>query len=84
MCPVEFKKRSSVADTLIHVDESLNIPEREKLVQSLREMPGVFSPGFNPHNEHLLIVAFDPEETKSTMLLRNVKSHGYHAELIGL
>jgi hypothetical protein len=74
----------SVADTLIHVDENLDAMDREKIVESIRKIPGVISPKFNPGKEHMLLVAFDPEGTKSIDLLDNVKNLGYHAELVGL
>lgn len=84
MNPDILRKKRSLADTLIHVDENLNGSEKENLVSSLKGMPGVISSGFNSHNDHLLIVAFDPEETRSMALLNDVKRNGYHAELIGL
>lgn len=74
----------SVADTMIHVDEALNVSERERIVDTIRKIPGVIAPRFNAGKDHMLFVAFDPEGTKSTDLLENVKRLGYHAELIGL
>lgn len=74
----------NLADTLIHVDEMLDISEKENIVNDLRGMPGVISSRFNPGKDHLLLVAFDPSETTSRDLLRNVQRHGFHAESIGL
>jgi hypothetical protein len=74
----------SVADVLIHVDENLDSSQKEDIIHTMREIPGVISPRFNPGKEHMLLVAFNPAETKSTDLLTDVRSHGVHAELIGL
>jgi hypothetical protein len=74
----------SVADTLLHVDEDLDLSARERIVENIRNIPGVISPRFNPGKEHLLLVAFDPSEIQSRGLLENIRNQGYHAELIGL
>ncbi len=74
----------SLADTLIHIDETLDARARHAIERELREMPGVISSHFNPEKQHMLLVAFDPEDIRSSDLLQRVRSHGYHAELIGL
>jgi hypothetical protein len=74
----------SVADTLIHIDETLDAKARDAIETELREVPGVISSHFNPEKEHMLLVAFDPADIRSYDLLRRVRNHGYHAELIGL
>lgn len=74
----------SLADTMIHVDENLDLSQREKLVEDIRKIPGVISPRFNPGKDHVLFVAFDPAETHTIDLLETVRQQGYHAELIGL
>jgi len=77
-------KTMNVADTLIHVDEDLDSTAREKIEERMRDLVGVIATRFNPGKEHMLSVAFDPEEIHETDLLDNVKKLGYHAELIGL
>jgi hypothetical protein len=74
----------NVADTLIHIDENLDDVAQERIVQRMREIPGVLAPRFNKNKEHMLLIAFDPEGTQSINLLENVKKLGYHAELVGL
>ncbi len=74
----------NLADTLIHIDENLDGSSQERIIESMRGIPGVISPRFNQNKEHMLLVAFDPMGTHSTDLLENVKKLGYHAELIGL
>ncbi len=77
-------KTMNVADTLIHVDEELDVSAREKIAESVRNLPGVIATRFNPGKEHMLSVAFDPEGTHEIDLLESVRKLGYHAELIGL
>jgi len=77
-------KTMNVADTLIHVDEDLDISAREKIEESMRDLPGVIATRFNSGKEHMLSVAFDPEGTHEIDLLKSVRKLGYHAELIGL
>ncbi len=74
----------SIADTLIHIDETLDAGTREAIEAELRDVPGVISSHFSPDKEHMLLVAFDPEDVRSSDLLRRVRNHGYHAALIGL
>lgn len=77
-------KTINIADTIIHVDEDLDVSEREKIAESVRNLPGVIASRFNPGKEHLLSVAFDPEGSHEIDLLENVRKLGYHAELMGL
>jgi hypothetical protein len=71
----------NISDILIHVNESLNIQQRQSLEEAMREVEGVVAPRFNV--EHLLLVAFNPAITSPSTLLSKVKSFGYQAQLIG-
>jgi len=74
----------NIADTLIHVEETLGLKERETLAESIREIPGVIAPRFNQGQDHLLLVAFDPAGIQSNDLLNSVRNKGYHAQLVAL
>lgn len=73
----------NISDILIHVNESLNIQQRQSLEEAMREVEGVIAPRFNDGVEHLLLVAFNPATTNPSTLLSKVKSFGYQAQLIG-
>lgn len=73
----------NIIDVMIHLDESLSEEKRSSLVNSMRQIDGVISPGFNTGKEHLLIVAFNPEKTNQTVLLEKARAAGYTAQLVG-
>lgn len=74
----------SISDVVIHVEEAMTPTSRSALECTLREMDGVIAPRFNPKQEHLLVVAFNPHQTRATRLLDAVSKAGYHAHLIGM
>lgn len=73
-----------VADTLIHVNETLGSNEQESLQEELRKLSGVIAPRFNRGSPHLLLVSYNPQEVGSLKLLNRVKANGYHAQLVGM
>ncbi|TAM48075.1 MAG: hypothetical protein EPN55_01030 [Gammaproteobacteria bacterium] len=73
-----------LADLLIHVNETLRASDQASLEEELRKVEGVVAPRFSSETPHLLLVAYDPEETDSHNLLSRVKDSGYHAQLIGM
>lgn len=73
----------NISDVMIHINESLNNEQRSSLEQQMREIDGVVSPRFSPNKSHLLLIAFVPEKTSSTVLLNKARSAGYTAQLIG-
>ena len=74
----------NVVDVLIHVNESLDNQQRVQLEQTMRDLDGVIAPRFNPEHPHLMLVAFNPQHVQSKVLLQQVESVGYHAQLIGV
>lgn len=72
-----------ISDVLIHIDQALSAGEKHALEERLRTIPGVIAPRFNPGRDHLLLVAFDPAQIKTSAMLDSVRAGGYRAQLIG-
>lgn len=73
----------NISDVMIHIPENLDTEARSVLESRMRDLDGVIAPRFNPGKEHLLVVAFDPDKTRSVDLLSAVKTAGYNAQLVG-
>jgi len=73
----------SISDVMIHIKESLNSQARTSLEEEMRQIDGVVSPHFSPGRDHLLLIAFNPEQTSSATLLARARAAGYTAQLVG-
>jgi len=73
----------NISDVMIHINENLTIEQRSSLEEKMREIDGVVSPRFSPNKNHLMLIAFVPEKTSSTVLLNQARAAGYTAQLIG-
>ncbi len=69
-------------DIMIHVSDNLSQDQKNTVESQLRKIEGVIAPRFN--KEHLLVVYFNQDKTKSSILLNMVQSSGYKAQLVGL
>jgi hypothetical protein len=74
----------ATADIMLHVDESLDEPGRERVKESLRELAGIANVRSTEHTPHLFVVEYDPSAVKSSDILHRVTGAGLHAELVGL
>lgn len=74
----------SIADIMIHINETLNDEARASLEDAMRKVEGVVSPRFNAGKEHLLMVAFDPDKIKAAALLEQTRAAGYTAQLVSM
>ena len=74
----------SIADVLVHIDESLSKEALVKLGEAVRTDECVISAGVPSGNMHLMLVAYNPECTNGKNILLKVKDSGVHAELVGL
>lgn len=73
----------NIADVTIHVDQSLDIERRSRIVETLKEQAGVSDVISKDDRPHLLIVRYDPAVLSSKSILQVVLDSGVHAELIG-
>jgi hypothetical protein len=72
-----------INDVVIHVNETLDMQARRELEDQMREIDGVIAPRFNDRKIHLMIVAYDPDHTRTKELLDVVNRQGYHAQHCG-
>jgi hypothetical protein len=79
----ERSHKMNISDVMIHINESLNVEARTSLEEAMRQIEGVVAPRFSPGKEHLLVVAYNPEETSTAALLEKARAAGYTAQLIG-
>ena len=74
----------SVADVVVHIDESLDSIARGKLENDLREQEGVMNVQFSEKAPHLMVVKFDPDHARCKDILSVVLGDHLHAELVGI
>lgn len=73
-----------MADITIHIDRETAADTRSKIETALRNLNGVISVHMPDEEPHLVVVEYNPEDTKSTHLLTTVRELAGHAEMIGL
>jgi hypothetical protein len=73
-----------LVDVTLHIDESLDERQREKLEEALRAVQGVVSVHLPEDRRHLVVVEYDPAQAKSQDILKRAVGEGIHAELVGL
>jgi len=73
-----------LADVTLHIDEALDVEERQLVGEQLRALDGVVSVHNPDAKPHLTVVEYNPAKLKASQLLETVKGTGVHAELIGL
>lgn len=73
-----------LADITIHLDQAADETGRQRIDEALRKNAAVVSVHFQPGKDHLLVVEYNPAQTKSDDLLSAVQGQGFSAELIGL
>lgn len=74
----------NLADMMIYFDHVVHPEDRAKLEQELRQVAGVIAPRFNPSQDRLLLVSYDPEKTSSYQLLARLHAIGFTGRLVGL
>lgn len=79
----EGNSMTNEADVVIHINEKLDTQHREKLSKNVCNLDGVISADLKDRQPHLMIVGYDPQETKSLNILTGVRNTGMHAQLVG-
>ena len=74
----------NIIDILVHIRTNLNGEDRDNVEQELRQLDGIIAPRFTEHNEHLLVVAYNPAKLNTGGLLEKVTAMGLDARLVGL
>ena len=73
-----------MTDVTLHIDETLEAAELDKLESRLREQDGVISVGRQQNRPHLMVVEYNPKRASGTDILSTVTNGGLHAEIVGL
>jgi hypothetical protein len=74
----------SLADVLVHVDQTLSHDRLASLTSVIAALNGVATAEGHDAKPHLVIVTYDPEKVKSHDILAAVKAQGVNAELVAL
>ena len=75
---------ATLAEVILHIDESTSHDEREKFRDVLLAMDGVMAAGCNDKTPHLMLIEYNPDVINSIEFVNAAKKHGLHAELAGL
>ena len=67
---------------VIHIDEALKGSNREKLAHNICQLAGVISADTKGKQSHLIIVGYNPIETKAVDVIMGVRKAGVNAQLI--
>jgi len=70
-------------DVVIHINEELDVNHRERFSSDVCQLNGVLSADLQDNRPHLMIVAYNPVETRSYDVLSSVRDQGVHAQLVG-
>ncbi len=71
------------AEVVIHINETLDGPQREGLKSAMLDLQGVSDAEFCPSRFHLMLAAYDPQQTSSRAVLDQLLRRGLHAQLVG-
>jgi len=74
----------SLADVLVHVDQTLPHDRLASLTSVIAALNGVTTAEGHDAKPHLVIVTYDPEKVNSQDILATVKAQGVNAELVAL
>ncbi len=72
------------SETLLHIRESLNEEERDELLRWLGNRPEGLHPRVQSGRDHMMFVAYNPEEMCPHDLVAIVSERGLHAEVVDL
>jgi hypothetical protein len=67
---------------MIHINDPLDLSQQQAIELELRVIEGVIAPRFN--KPHLLVISYDSDVTKTSVLLKAVKDKGYQAQVVGM
>lgn len=73
-----------ITDFLVHINESLEEEELSCLENCLRSRPGVVSAGHSASRIHLMMVAYDSDETRMSEIVGHIRKQGVEAQAVGM
>lgn len=70
-------------DIVIHINENMDRQNRVKFSDKVQKIVGVVSASLQDNRPHLMIVGYNPDETKAYEVISGVRKTGIHAQLVG-
>jgi hypothetical protein len=77
------KESKNAVEIVVHVSESLENEQRNKLLSALEKEEGIISAEFCPLRYHLMLVRYDRHHYSSQDVLSAVGAQNLQARLIG-
>lgn len=68
----------SIADMVVHIDQSLPQKQRDEIEAAVRQKACVVSASIHDKTPHLMLVAFNPDCVTSMEILDCVRENGVH------
>jgi hypothetical protein len=79
----QLNRSHAKLDIIVHIDETLDEQNRQRLEHAMLKVTGIQRARFNNKRQHLLIIGYDPDLTSSSKILKLVKQQRLSAQLIG-
>ncbi len=70
-------------DIVIHINETLDNNQRSTFSNKVKNIDGVKSASLQDARPHLMLVAYNPDETKALQILEGVNESGVSAQIVG-
>ena len=71
-------------DFLVHIEESLDESTLEAIEQSILDGKAVAAASHQASNPHIIQVVYDSNATRASDIVDAIRSHGVHAQAVGL
>ena len=71
-------------EILMHIDEDMSAEQQRDFLLNFGNKPGGLEPHLHSEREHLMFVAYDPEELCPHDLVAIAEETGVHAQVIDL
>ena len=69
---------------MIHIDEELDNDRIHDLERQIGDKHGVYSACMHEKTRHLMLVDFNVSEVQPSGIVQSFRSHGLHAQMIGM
>ena len=71
-------------DFLVHIEETLDESALEAIEQSILDGKAVAAASHQASNPHIIQVVYDSNATRASDIVDAIRSHGVHAQAVGL
>ncbi|MCW8918688.1 MAG: hypothetical protein OQL08_07715 [Gammaproteobacteria bacterium] len=71
-------------EILMHINETMNAAQQQEFLRAFGNRPGGLQAHLHSTREHLLFIAYDPEELCPHDLVAIAEENGVHAQLIDI